>query len=143
MRQARNLRAEVHIPSNKKARFFLKPQTEWVGQESDTFARLINAEAFEINPHYEPARSEPRVLTPLGELYLPLEGLVDAAAELDRIKKEIAKVEAELLTVHKKLSNENFVQNAPAAVVDEHRRREVDCSEKLAQLRKMEQTLGL
>jgi valyl-tRNA synthetase len=142
VRLARNLRAEVRIPSNKKARFHLKPQPEWVAQESETFARLINAESVGLQPDYEPARGEPGVLTPLGELYLPLEGLVDASAELERIKKEIAKVEAELVTVRKKLSNSNFVQNAPAAVVDEHRKREIDWSEKLAQLQKMEQTLG-
>jgi len=138
---ARNLRAEVRIPSNKKIRFRLKPQPEWAGEESGTFGRLINAETVSLDPEYQPARGEPRVLTPLGELYLPLEGLVDTEAELDRIKKEIGKVEAELLTVRKKLSNENFVQNAPAAVVEEHRRREVDWNEKLSQLQKMLQAL--
>ena len=68
---------------------------------------------------------------------------MDATAERERIQKEIAKVETELVTVRKKLSNENFVQHAPAAVVEEHRRREVDWSDKLAQLRKMEQALGV
>ena len=68
--------------------------------------------------------------------------VVDAAAELDRLKKEIAKVEAELATVKKKLSNANFVQNAPPAVVEEHRNREADWSEKLSHLQKMMQSLG-
>ena len=142
VRLARNLRAEVRIPSNKKARFFLKPQPQWAGEESGTFARLVNAEAVALDPKYEPARGEPRVLTPLGELYLPLEGLVDGAAELDRIQKEIAKVAAELATVRKKLSNANFVENAPAAVVEEHRRRETDWKEKHLQLQKMLQAFG-
>jgi len=142
-RLARNLRAEVRIPSNKKVRFFLKPQPEWAGEVSDTFGRLINAEAVSVDPNYQPAHGEPRVLTPLGELYLPLEGLVDIAAEVDRITKEIAKVEVELATVQKKLSNENFVQNAPAAVVEEHRRRETDWTEKLLQLQKMQQAFGV
>ena len=143
VRLARNLRAEVRIPSNKKVRLFLKPQPRCLGEESDTFARLVNAEALTLDPQYEPARGEPRVLTPLGELYLPLEGLVDAAAEVERIQKEIAKVEAELETVRKKLSNTNFVQNAPAAVVEEHRKRETDWKEKLSQLHKMMQALTL
>lgn len=142
VRLARNLRAEVRIPSNKKVRLFLKPQPEWAAEESSTFGRLVNAESVTLDPSYEPARGEPRVLTPLGELYLPLEGLVDAEAELDRIKKEIAKVEAELATVRKKLSNANFVQNAPSAVVEEHRRRETDWSEKLLQLGKMREALN-
>ena len=142
VRLARNLRAEVRIPSNKKVRFILKPQPEWAAEESDTFARLVNAETVTLNPQYEPARGEPRVLTLMGELYLPLEGLVDSAAELDRIQKEIAKVEVELTTVRKKLANENFVQNAPAAVVEEHRRRENEWKEKLSQLQKMMHALS-
>ena len=141
VRHARNLKAEYHIASNKKVRFFLKSQLSWAGEELDTFARLINAESVAVDPAYEPARGVPRVLTPLGELYMPLEGLIDVAAELERIKKEIAKVEAELATVRRKLSSESFVHNAPAAVVEEHRKRELDWSEKLYQLQKMQQVL--
>ena len=139
---ARNLRAEYRIPSNKKVRFVLKAQPAWAADETDTFGRLINAETVAIDPLYQPARGEPRALTPLGELYLPLEGLIDAEAELDRLTKEIAKVETELTTVRRKLSNESFVQNAPAAVVEEHRKRELDWSEKLSQLQKMRQALA-
>jgi len=142
VRLTRNLRSEVRIPSNKKVRLFLKPQPQWAGEEIGTFARLVNAESVALDPNYEPPRGEPRVLTPLGELYLPLEGLVDNAAELERIAKEIVKVEAELSVVRKKLANENFVQNAPAAVVEEHRRREADWNEKLTQLQKMQRDIG-
>ena len=77
-----------------------------------------------------------------GELYLPLEGLIDLEAERQRLGKEIAKSEAELVTVRKKLANENFVANAPAAVVAEHRQRESDFAERLAQLERMRDSLG-
>jgi valyl-tRNA synthetase len=73
---------------------------------------------------------------------MPLAGLVDTAAEQERIEKEIAKVEAELATVRRKLSNENFVNNAPAAVVEEHRQRQLDWAEKLTQLSRMRDSLG-
>ena len=139
---ARNLRSEYRIASNKKVQFFLKSDLPWVAEEIGTFARLINAEMVTIDPGYQPARGVPRVLTPLGELYMPLEGLIDVAAERDRLKKEIGKVEAELATVHRKLSSESFVANAPAAVVEEHRKREIDWSEKLYHLKKMHQVLG-
>jgi len=142
VRQARNLRSEYRIASNKKVNFILKTTLPWIAEESGTFARLINAEAVTIDPAYEAAKGVPRLLTPLGELYLPLEGLIDVAAELDRLAKEIAKVEAELVTVRKKLSNETFVQNAPAAVVEEHRKRESDWAEKLGQLAKMRELLA-
>ena len=143
VRLARNLRAEVRIPSNKKVRLFLKPQPAWAAEESGTFARLVNAEAVTLDAAYQPGKGEPRALTPLGELYLPLEGLVDSSAELERLTKEIARVEAELATVRKKLANANFVQNAPAAVVTEHRQRENDWQEKLNQLTRMKEALGV
>jgi valyl-tRNA synthetase len=139
---ARNLRAEYRVASNKKVNFVLKPSVEWAHTEVATFGRLINAVEVSIEPAYPAPTGTPRVLTPLGELYMPLEGAVDTEAERDRLKKEIAKVEAELMTVRKKLANENFVNNAPAAVVQEHRQREVDWADKLAQLTKMREVLG-
>ena len=140
-RAARNLRAEYRIASNKKVRFILKSQPDWAESELPTFARLINAEEVAIDPLFEPKSGVPRVLTEMGELYLPLENLIDANAERERLKKEIAKAEAEMQTVRRKLSNENFVTNAPRAVVEEHRKRENDWQQKLAQLEKMRDAL--
>ena len=59
----------------------------------------------------------------------------DKAAERDRLDKEIARLENELRTVEAKLSNASFVERAPAAVVEEHRKRKTDFSEQLSQLR--------
>jgi valyl-tRNA synthetase len=139
---ARNLRSECRVPSSKKIDFILKPSVTWVTDHIPTFARLINAGEVTIEPTYQVPTNVPRVLTPLGELYMPIDGLVDTTAELDRLKKEIAKVENELATVRKKLANESFVANAPVAVVQEHRQREADWAEKLAQLIRMRESLG-
>ncbi|MDQ3115790.1 MAG: valine--tRNA ligase, partial [Verrucomicrobiota bacterium] len=103
---------------------------------------LLNAERLDLPEKYEPVKGTPTALTPLGELYLPLEGLVDLEAERARLDKEIARTEAELVTVRKKLANENFVDNAPAAVVAEHRQREKDFAEQLEQLQRMRDSLG-
>jgi valyl-tRNA synthetase len=70
-----------------------------------------------------------------------LEGFVDFSAEKERLAKEIGKLEAELETVRKKLANESFVARAPAAVVAEHRQRELNFLRKLEQLR--ERATGL
>ncbi|PYJ85992.1 MAG: hypothetical protein DME70_08745, partial [Verrucomicrobia bacterium] len=59
----------------------------------------------------------------------------DKAAERERLDKEIARLEGELRTVEAKLSNASFVERAPAAVVEEHRKRKADFSEQLSQLR--------
>jgi valyl-tRNA synthetase len=80
-------------------------------------------------------------MTPLGQVFIPLEGIVDLAAEKERLTKEISKLEAELETVRKKLGNESFVARAPVAIVAEHRQREQDFLNKLGQLR--ERVTGL
>jgi valyl-tRNA synthetase len=139
---ARNLRAEYRVPSSKKIDFILKPGVTWGLDHIPVFARLINAGEVSLEPAYEVPSNVPRVLTPLGELYMPLEGAVDTTAELERLNKEIAKVENELAIVHRKLANANFVANAPAAVVQEHRQRETDWAEKLAQLIRMRESMG-
>ena len=130
----RNLRATSRVPSNKKARFILRPAGEIEEQELPTVARLLNAEALELDPKYQPEAGVPVAVTPLGELYLEMAG-GDKAAERDRLDKEIARLEGELRTVEAKLSNASFVDRAPAAVVQEHRQRKADFSDQLAQLR--------
>ena len=48
---------------------------------------------------------------------LDLKGLVDIDKELDRLNKELNKLSIELLNVEKKLSNQKFIQNAPAEII--------------------------
>jgi valyl-tRNA synthetase len=137
--QTRNLRAEYRIPSNKKVKLILRPAVQG---DFAVFANLAGAEEpLEINPDFAAPRGMPMVLTPLGQVFLSLEGVVDVQAEKERLAKEIAKLENELETVRKKLANTNFVDRAPAAVVEEHRQRERDFNSRLDQLR--ERAAGL
>ncbi|TWI14229.1 valine--tRNA ligase [Aerolutibacter ruishenii] len=64
----------------------------------------------------------------VGELKLlvPLEGLVDLGAERARLDKELKRVEVEIAKCQGKLASDTFVANAPAAVVDQERKRLVD-----------------
>jgi valyl-tRNA synthetase len=128
----RNLRAEYRIPSNKKVRIVLKPELEG---DFTVFGRLSGSDPLEVLPEYQPAPGEPVALTPIGQVFLPLEGSVDLDAEKQRLDREIAKLEQEVETVRKKLANENFVNRAPAVVVEEHRNRERDFLNRLEQLR--------
>jgi valyl-tRNA synthetase len=147
VRLARNLRAEYNIATNKPARFTLRLREETVSAiERDALPyadclralkRMINAEDLALNPDYQPPRGTPSALTPLGELFLPLAGLVNVEAERARLQKEAAKTEAEFQAAERKLSSEQFVANAPAEVVEEHRRRLTDSQAKLAKLRGM------
>ena len=139
---ARRLRRDFNIASNKRVTFVLAPNEPLPEEEAAVLKILLNAERLDLSSDYEPPKGTPAALTPLGQLFLPLEGLIDLEAERQRLGKEIAKIEAELVTVRKKLANRDFVANAPAAVVAEHRQREADFAERLGQLQGLRDSLG-
>ena len=66
---------------------------------------------------------------------MPLRGAIDIEAELERLNKELAHYEGFLASVNKKLSNERFVNNAPAAVVELERRKQSDATDKIAAIK--------
>ena len=49
---------------------------------------------------------------------MPLEGILDLTQERDRLRKEIAKISIDIEVFSKKLSNRDFVDKAPKAVVE-------------------------
>jgi valyl-tRNA synthetase len=130
--QARNLRAEYRIASNRKARMILAAKEPG---DLAVLARLANAEPLDVAPEYVAPAGVPVVVTPLGPLYLSFEGLVDLDAEDERLQREIAKLQQDKDVVRQKLANENFVNRAPAAVVEEHREREKKLEERLVRLK--------
>ena len=123
-------------------RFILQSATPLLPHDTEVLRILLNAEPLEILPSYDAPRGTPSTITPLGTLFLPLEGLIDVAAERERLTKEIAKVEDELGKVRAKLANPNFAGKVPPAVLADHQQRETAWAEKLAQLARMREALG-
>ncbi len=134
--QGRNMRREYNIPSHKKVRFVLKSAAQLSDYERSSLQTLLNAEVLEIGPNPEVKRGTPASYTELGELYLPLEGLIDVAAEKARLEKEIAKVAGEIDKVQQKLNNPEFAQKVPKEVLEEHQKRLADWGTKQEQLKK-------
>jgi valyl-tRNA synthetase len=139
---SRGLRRDFNITSGKRVRFVFKPTAPLAAHETEVLRILLNAEPLDVLADYAAPAGTPTALTPLGELYLPLEGLIDVAAERERLGKEIARVESELEKVRAKLADPNFAGKVPAKVLDEHRQREAAWAEKHAQLTKMCSALG-
>jgi valyl-tRNA synthetase len=121
--QGRSLRRTANIAANKKIRFILKPSRELVAHDVEVLKLLLNAEAVEVNANYQPDKNTMTVRAELGDLYLPLEGLIDKEAETARLKKELEKIEAEIAKIEQKLANPNFTQKVPAKVLEEHKQR--------------------
>jgi valyl-tRNA synthetase len=131
----RGLKSTFNI--NKRVRFVLKPASELPAHEIEVLRILLNAEPLEVDPAFAATKGTPSALTPLGTIFLPLDGLIDVEAERARIGKELDKVGSELEKVRAKLADENFTSKVPQKVLDEHRQRETDWLEKLAKLKEM------
>jgi len=132
--QARNLRSTYGIPVNKRLPWQLTPAADWVKNEASVLSNLLHSESLtfcETAPQGHAACP-----THIGTIYLPLEGIIDPATEKKRLNGEITKVEAEIEKVARKLASETFVQNAPADVVAEHRQRQQDWLNRLAELQR-------
>jgi valyl-tRNA synthetase len=132
----RNLRREMKLDPAKKLKFILKPGGDLAAAEVEVLKLLLNAEAVEVvAKDWAPAKGTPSASNALGEIFLPLAGLIDIAAEKARLAKEQEKIQAEIVKVEQKLSNPSFAQKVPPAVLQEHQQRLADWQAKLAQVK--------
>jgi valyl-tRNA synthetase len=131
----RGLRRDCKIDPAKKVKFVLRPSGELSTADSEVLRLLLNAESLEVvNAAWAPERGTPVAANALGELFLPLAGLVDFAAERSRLEKELEKIRAEVGKVQEKLSNPAFASKVPAKVLEEHQTRLKDWQAKEAQV---------
>jgi len=129
--QGRNLRRAGNISAGKRVKYIFKPVNFIPPQDLEVIKLLLNAEALEVNAEYRAPKGTPTARTELGELCLPLEGLVDVAAEKVRLTKEREKIESDIEKTEQKLANPNFVQKVPPQVLAEHQQRAIDFKAKL------------
>jgi valyl-tRNA synthetase len=126
----RRVRSELNVAPSKQVTLLL------AGASDSDRARTARFEAplrfltrLERIEFIADADAAPAAATAVvGELRLlvPLEGLVDLGAERARLDKELKKVEGEIAKSQGKLASETFVSNAPAAVVEQERKRLAD-----------------
>jgi valyl-tRNA synthetase len=132
----RRLRAEMNVPAGAQIPLIAVEASPETQRRLETHEALIKRMArladIGVSDSVPPAAAQ----TVLGEatLALPLEGVIDFGAERERISKEIAKLDGEIVRLEKKLGNEKFVANAPAEVVAEQREKLADYSDQKARM---------
>jgi valyl-tRNA synthetase len=77
-----------------------------------------------------------------GDFKVMLKVEIDVAAERERLRKEISRLESEVEKAHAKLANPKFVERAPAAVVDQEKQRLQQSQSTLEQVRAQLGKLG-
>ncbi|HOV98592.1 MAG TPA: valine--tRNA ligase [Bacteroidota bacterium] len=97
-------------------------------------ATTIPTWASEATTFVKPKNSASAVVEGV-EIYIPLEGILDIDTERKRLEKEIQRLESLLEGIEQKLSNQNFTQKAPAAVVQKEREKKESIGNNLEKLR--------
>ena len=133
IKAVRNRRAEMNVAPSKKAKIFIETAyADTFLKGTVFFKRLASASEVEVAAHFDDMDSAVSIITESARLYIPMDELVDFKAELARLNKEKAGVQKELDFVNNKLNNENFVNKAPAAVVEGQRQAKAQLEEKMA-----------
>ena len=68
------------------------------------------------------------------EIFVKMDGLVNVAEEIEKAQKELEYQQKFLQGVRAKLANQNFVAHAPAAVIENERKKEADSLSKIESL---------
>ena len=133
IKAVRNRRAEMNVAPSKKAKIFIETAyADTFLKGTVFFKRLASASEVEVAAHFDDMNSAVSIITESARMYIPMDELVDFKAELARLNKEKAGVQKELDFVNNKLNNENFVNKAPAAVVEGQRQAKAQLEEKMA-----------
>lgn len=124
IKNLRNVRAEMDVVPSRKATCLVLASDKSIenlmmAQAEYLIALASCSEVKVISDKNETPEDAVSAVIPGAELFLPLADLIDFEKELERLKKEKAKLETEVERVVKKLSNEGFVKKAPAEVIEE------------------------
>ena len=138
----RNIRGENSIKPGVKMDVWLSPKDDKsqkiLGNNKSEIIRLANLENCTISNRDSLKKC---AVTPIRlgdsevDVIIPLEGLVDLAKEVTRLKKLIEKQEKDMKIIHGKLSNEKFVANAPEEVVEADKQLLVSITSKVEEMR--------
>ncbi len=112
-----------------------------LGELTEAVKGLTRGESLEIQADGQrPAGAATHILADL-EIFIPLAGLVDAAAECAKLDKEEQKINQELKRIQGKLGNEKFLAKAPADVVAKEQAKEAELQATLATISENRQRL--
>ena len=132
----RNARAEMDIAPSKKSKLIFVTEDEntrnTLEELSMDFKTLASCNEIEFMTNdIDEIEDSISIVQNKFKIFIPLEGLIDYAKELDRLEKDYKKVISEIKRAEGKLANEKFVNKAPEKLVQEERDKLVKYKEML------------
>ena len=133
----RAIRSRMNIAPSKNVELKIKcskDQSDLISQNKKLFMALAKIDSYDYGSSIErPPQSATAVVHGM-ELYIPLDGLVDLDKEKMQLEKRKIKIEGLLIGIDKKLSNKQFINNAPENVVDGERKKGVNLRDELTKI---------
>jgi len=142
--EVRSVRAEMNVPAAAKIACIV------VGANSETRMRAANWEAeimrlarlSSISFEDQVPKAAAQIVLNEATIALPLEGVIDFAAEKTRLMKELEKIAKDTAAIDGRLNNPGFVAKAPPEVLDESRERKVELEARKAKIDEALKRLG-
>jgi valyl-tRNA synthetase len=142
--EVRSVRAEMNVPAGAKIGCVL------VGASSETRRRAAAWEAeimrlarlSAIGFEDQTPKASAQIVLGEATVALPLEGVIDFAAERARLEKELEKIGKDMAGIDGRLNNPGFVAKAPPEVLEESRERKTELEARQAKIREALTRLG-
>jgi len=138
----RNIRGEHNIKPSKEISATLitknKALLKVLEDNRDHF-RLAKLSSLAIESTFEASEDGATAIAGEIEVFVPFEGVIDVKEEVDRLAKEITKIESNVARLSGKLSNKKFVSNAPEDIVNKEKTKLAEAN---AELDKLKMALG-
>jgi len=132
----RSVRQEMNVPAGAKIKLLVVGAGEETGTRIEgnlsALTRLARLESVDYTS--DAPRDSAQIILNEATFVLPLAGVIDLDAERGRLKRDIAKEQAEIDKIDKKLGNEQFVAKAPEEVIEEQRTRRAEAEERVKRL---------
>jgi len=140
IQKGRQLRSNYDISPAKKIDYIIKPAeaqfAEALTADLVSIGALLRAENLVIDSDFE-AKKTPSEVGRIGNIYMPIEDLIDIDAEIEKLKTQLAKHSSLVASIAKKLENPGFTNNAPKDVVDDQRKRKEELLETITKTEKL------
>ena len=123
--EIRSVRADMNVPAKAMVKLVVRGASEETKTRFGAYEEILKrmARVEEISFSGDVPKGSVQTVLDEATLALPIADIIDLGKERERLKKEIERLEGEIVKVDQKLGNEQFVSNAPEEIITEHKLR--------------------